>query len=478
MAGRPKRRARLARANRVRTATKKARKAAIHARAPRLDLAAMAEAKLFNGAPRYYFSMQRALGDPEGRRTPLSSVLWANRSYKYKTTPLGIYGYPLTPEYRYMLIESALKTAGVWLPPDSRHVNRRGLPYAGDAPYVYVIEAVEPQEMLYVGPDRYAHSDEHAHSALERMRGLKLNPKDEDPWLIYKEIIRKAKPLSPIHGVRKTKRPVVLRKLLLQAGYTSIVDGGVGAIHREEPSQGVFLTPTSFRVVEMMPLRSLAEPYVREKRFRTREDLQWKAKQALLSTGRLPPGEEGRLADTGEYDLRGVKWAGINLSGVDRLKANLTGADLTGADLTYADLTNVNLTNAGLWGANLKGANLNGANLGGAILAETNLTRANLTNANLRGAFLTGADLTEAFLTRADLTYASLERANLERANLTRADLTYAFLARAKLTRANLTRADLTEANLTRADLTRANLTGVKYDNLTKWPKNFAPPEE
>ena len=57
-------------------------------------------------------------------------------------------------------------------------------------------------------------------------------------------------------------------------------------------------------------------------------------------------------------------------------------------------------------------------------------------------------------------------------ANLVGTDLT-----EANLTEANLTDADLGRANLSGADLSGARLAGAAWDEDTRWPAGFTPPE-
>lgn len=139
---------------------------------------------------------------------------------------------------------------------------------------------------------------------------------------------------------------------------------------------------------------------------------------------------------------------------------SLEGAQFGYANLEGAQLGGTNLKGATLWQANLVGANLGYANLEGADLMHANLVRtylgeANFERANLRWADLEGAYLGEANLEGAKLWSANLTGANLEKANLTEADLIY--------------------ADFTGADLLGAILTGARYNNATRWPKDFDP---
>lgn len=83
----------------------------------------------------------------------------------------------------------------------------------------------------------------------------------------------------------------------------------------------------------------------------------------------------------------------------------------------------------------------------------------------LKGAYLSGANLTGTDLSGADLTGAGLSGSDLTGANLSEANLTGAVLWGA----------NLTDANLMIAPFMLAILTGARYDNTTKWPKEFNP---
>ncbi len=127
----------------------------------------------------------------------------------------------------------------------------------------------------------------------------------------------------------------------------------------------------------------------------------------------------------------------------------------------------VNLDGACLAAANLRGANFTDASLEetclyGVHLGEANLTGANLGEATLAGAFLGEANFTDAFLGEANLAHAFLGGANLTRAFLSAADLTGV---------------DLRGAVLTGANLRGAVLTGAIYDESTRWPEGFVPPQ-
>jgi hypothetical protein len=170
---------------------------------------------------------------------------------------------------------------------------------------------------------------------------------------------------------------------------------------------------------------------------------------AVLGRRKPPPhssGQEKRLLDLRETDLRGANLSGTRLDGV-----SLYGAHLEQADATRAVLGRSNLREAWLTGASLTELNLEGASLSRAHLEGARMNRANLQGADLSGADLRGADLWEA----------NLNGCNLKDADLRGADLSACVLEEAILWRADLQDAVLTGAKLRETHLERANLIGV-----------------
>jgi len=123
-------------------------------------------------------------------------------------------------------------------------------------------------------------------------------------------------------------------------------------------------------------------------------------------------------------------------------------------------------------GADLYGADLRGADLGGADLGGADLGGAYLRGADLGGAYLRGADLRDA-----DLGGANLGDADLGDADLRGADLGGAYLRGAYLGGADLGGADLRDADLRDACLGGACLGGARWNEFTRWPAGFTPPE-
>jgi uncharacterized protein YjbI with pentapeptide repeats len=170
---------------------------------------------------------------------------------------------------------------------------------------------------------------------------------------------------------------------------------------------------------------------------------------AVLGRRKPPPhssGQEKRLLDLRETDLRGANLSGTRLEGV-----SLYGTHLEKADATRAALGRSNLREAWLTGASLTEVNLEGASLSRAHLEGVRLNQANLQGADLSGADLRGADLWEA----------NLKGCNLKDADLRGADLSACVLEEAILWRADLQDAVLTGAKLRETHLERASLLGV-----------------
>lgn len=139
---------------------------------------------------------------------------------------------------------------------------------------------------------------------------------------------------------------------------------------------------------------------------------------------------------------------------------NLSGLDLSIRDGRAASLRGVGFAGVDLSGARLQGADLYRANFAGAALGGADLTRA-----NLGAASLTGADLSTALLQRA-----SLARARLDGVSAMSADLSDAALARVSAVGARFDgvialNSDWRGADLSTATLRGADLTGARVDH-------------
>lgn len=102
-------------------------------------------------------------------------------------------------------------------------------------------------------------------------------------------------------------------------------------------------------------------------------------------------------------NLRGVNFAGIDLS-----NRWLEDYDLAGANFSYASLMNAHLGRSNLAGADLSDSLLAYADLNGATLLVADLSRASLVGANLTEADLTSATLNGALLNGASVREATV----------------------------------------------------------------------
>jgi len=130
----------------------------------------------------------------------------------------------------------------------------------------------------------------------------------------------------------------------------------------------------------------------------------------------------------------------------------------------------------------LNGAELAGVRLDWRDLQASRFRGANLKKANLWSSQLGSTDFAQADLTGARLPHSKCDRASFEGAKLVGCDIHIATLTNANFRGADLTDAKLDYSSLVGSDFTDANLTGVhlnkaKYDQTTKFPKGFVPPE-
>ena len=128
--------------------------------------------------------------------------------------------------------------------------------------------------------------------------------------------------------------------------------------------------------------------------------------------------------------------------------------------LRGADLRGI-LSPTYLYKVELDGADLRGTNFSKSYLQLVDFTGANLERASLRG--VTGA----AFGTVGLAAGVYFDEANLKGADFTGATLREATFGYA----------DLRGTDFTGADITGADLTGAKWDENTRWPEGFTPPE-
>jgi uncharacterized protein YjbI with pentapeptide repeats len=185
-------------------------------------------------------------------------------------------------------------------------------------------------------------------------------------------------------------------------------------------------------------------PEETETRHRTLKTTRQELRQRLLAGLRsgsagvkawnqLTQEERKAVGDFRRADLAGAKVSGVDLQGLDFEKANFEGANLARALLgNYARFR----------GANFRGANLQGARAG-------------------IGRF-SSADFTGASLQKARLRVCTFQNANFQGADLSGADLGYA---------------DLRGADLSTANLSGVNWERTRYNEKTRWPRGFVPPE-
>jgi uncharacterized protein YjbI with pentapeptide repeats len=142
-----------------------------------------------------------------------------------------------------------------------------------------------------------------------------------------------------------------------------------------------------------------------------------------------------------DASLRRAKLAGCRLDAVDFAGADLEGSDFTGASLAKASFA----------------GRPHPSRVKGGKFVESDLTGADLGRAQAAGADFSGAKLTGAYLS-----YGSYLRARFVGADLTGA---------------RLTGSDLRGADFTDATMSEVQAQGGKFDEATKWPRGFRPPE-
>lgn len=201
------------------------------------------------------------------------------------------------------------------------------------------------------------------------------------------------------------------------------------------------------------------------------------------------------------FDLSGLDLSGLDLSGLDLSDCNFTNANLTktiftetaldGADFRGASLDETDFRKAELIEAHFEGCNLqkaflretilSGAYIEGAIFSGCDLTRTSWGKTDLRGLDFSNCNLEKSDFSDCYLVDCNFESANLEDANFCGyepADLTRANFHRANLKEANLGYTILKDTNLEESILQETFLADVKYDEFTRWPKDFDPNDE
>jgi len=148
--------------------------------------------------------------------------------------------------------------------------------------------------------------------------------------------------------------------------------------------------------------------------------------------------------------LRGLSFAGEDLSRFDLSGIDLSGVNFTNTNLSHAQLFNADLTGAILQGANLRRANLTGANLTSANMDEIRAVRAGFGMAHLEN--------TSCFR-------GHLEMCTFSRAVMKRADFRCACMKGSRFREADLSHTDFTEADLQGADLSMSVVAKCIFNN-------------
>jgi uncharacterized protein YjbI with pentapeptide repeats len=218
-------------------------------------------------------------------------------------------------------------------------------------------------------------------------------------------------------------------------------------------------------------------------------------------------------------DLRGQDLSGLYLSGKNLDRANLAGADLSNANLAGATLRQANLSRARLTLTNLAHADLRGAYLAQAklqmaVLQEAKLDKAVLVQANLTSVIFSRTSLTESILLGATCrrmpvgfrlkfylqfigagpikrlksrrAFQQAKKAGfvtgksygeIRREAAKRLRSSHPAFEIVRFSDCDLSGSDLRWADLHNADLTSAKLEGIHWNELTRWPSGYTPPQ-
>lgn len=174
------------------------------------------------------------------------------------TTPNGVYVYPLWKferELKYHLNDDA---------PLNKKL-KQVFPYGADRKYAFILKYVGDKQLNVVTDERSIGDDvlyntikgiikNYDIDAYDKANALKYaqeeiygnNRKGSFGSFLYKLILNT---LTELDGLGK-KRTNIFNKILRELGYDSLLDPGSGIMHENEPTQAVFLTPSSFVVVE------------------------------------------------------------------------------------------------------------------------------------------------------------------------------------------------------------------------------------
>jgi uncharacterized protein YjbI with pentapeptide repeats len=134
-------------------------------------------------------------------------------------------------------------------------------------------------------------------------------------------------------------------------------------------------------------------------------------------------------------------------------RVDLSGAKLDGVDMTHLDFE----------GANFEGASLKAARLGNySRFRKAKFRGANLQNASCGIGRFSSANFAGAVMKKAHLRVCTFVNCNFQEADLTGADFGYA---------------DVRGADFSTANLNGVNWEQTRYDERTRWPRGFQPPE-
>lgn len=215
--------------------------------------------------------------------------------------------------------------------------------------------------------------------------------------------------------------------------------------------------------------------------------------EAVLAGARLG-GIDLTGANLAGCDFMGAQFSGANLSGVkapgakfievelksqefpngdmpDQPPVDLRGVRFAGADLTKALFMNCQVDNADFSGARLgqaiflsatgSGVNFSGADLGKVcVVKDSRLAKANFRGAQLQKANMRGTDLAESVFAEADLSDGDFSEASMPRVDFKKAKAVNARMVRTDLKQADFSGADFRQSVLQKADLRSTNFSG------------------
>jgi hypothetical protein len=179
----------------------------------------------------------RAKGHVHNARGPKIGI---NPTYGYGT-PLGIYAYPVN----YVLKNSSAVEVKV--------------PFAGERPYIYVLEPTGKMLDFELYTERDMNED------IEKLKALGYDDEhiiddgeynaSTDTWAGKMFNITRMFALDKKTAEKsavQAKMTTRWSRIFSQLGYAGLVDPGYGIIHKNEPNQALFFSKKSFRVVEVI----------------------------------------------------------------------------------------------------------------------------------------------------------------------------------------------------------------------------------